>query len=208
MRNLNKYFPPSTPKVMVSLTNVIEQPEGISGGKEEARDELMTMVYNELRQLAEVYLRYERDNHTLQPTALVHEAYLRLVEQKNVMWQNREHFIGVAATMMRRILVNYAIMRNSEKRGGGQIKLSLAEANYLIEGEDVNLIALDEALEKLAESYPLHSRTIELRYFGGLTIEETARVLNVSDTTVERYWRFARAWLADELQGEAHHGND
>ena len=197
-----------TLKVMVSQVKVIEQPEGIRGSKEQARDELMTMVYNELRQLAEVYLRYERDNHTLQPTALVHEAYLRLIEQKNVKWQNREHFIGVAATMMRRILVNYAIMRNSEKRGGGGIKLSLAEAERFVKGEKVNLIALDEALEKLGESYPLHSRTVELRYFGGLTIEETARVLGVSDTTVERYWRFARAWLADELEGEAHHKND
>src|SRR3712207_2075554 len=124
-----------TLKVMVSQTNVIEQPEGTSSSKEEARDELMTVVYKELRQLAEVYLRYERNNHTLQPTALVHEAYLRLIEQKNVKWQNREHFIGLAATMMRRILVNYAIMRNREKRGGGDIKLSLAEADGFVKGE-------------------------------------------------------------------------
>lgn len=199
---------PPTLKMMASQVNVIEQPEGISGSKEEARDELMPVVYNELRRLAEVYLRYERDNHTLQPTALVHEAYLRLIEQKNVKWQNREHFIGVAATMMRRVLVNYAVMRNCEKRGGGEVKLSLIEADRFIKGEDVNLIDLDKALERLAESYPLHSRTVELKFFGGLSIEETARVLNVSDSTIERYWRFARAWLARELKGEAHRKND
>jgi RNA polymerase sigma factor (TIGR02999 family) len=180
---------------------MVEQSKSISGSSPQARDELMTTVYNELRRLAESYLRLERSDHTLQPTALVHEAYLRLVEQKNVKWHNREHFIGVAATMMRRILVNYAIKRKREKRGGGDVKLSLADADCFVGGKDVNLIALDEALQKLAEDYPQESRVVELKFFGGLSIEETARVLEVSDTTVERDWRFARAWLLRELRG-------
>jgi len=179
---------------------MVEQSKSISGSSPQARDELMTTVYNELRRLAESYLRQERSDHTLQPTALVHEAYLRLVEQKNVKWRNREHFIGVAATMMRRILVNYAVGRKREKRGGGDIKLSLADADCFARGEDVNLITLDQALQKLAEGYPQESRVVELKFFGGLSIEETARVLEVSDTTVERDWRFARAWLLREMR--------
>lgn len=186
---------------MISQVNVVEQSNGIKGSNQQARDELMTMVYSELRRMAESYLRRERSDHTLQPTALVHEAYLRLIEQKNIKWKNREHFIGVAATMMRRILINYAMGRKREKRGGGEFKLSLAEADRFTEGADVNLIVLDEALKKLAETYPQQSRTVELRFFGGLSIEETARVLDVSDSTVERNWRFARAWLARELEG-------
>lgn len=198
---LERLFPSPIPEFIASQINVVERSKEISGSNQSARDELMTMVYNELRRLAESYLRQERVNHTLQPTALVHEAYLRLIEQKKVDWRNREHFIGVAATMMRRILVNYAIRRKREKRGGGEIKLWLPEADHLSKGEDINLIALDEALKKLAETYPQISQTVELRYFGGFSIEETARVLNVSDTTIERYWRFARAWLARELEG-------
>jgi RNA polymerase sigma-70 factor, ECF subfamily len=185
---------------MSSLVNSVGKPEGINDGNQLARDELMTTVYNELRRLAQSYLRQERADHTLQPTALVHEAYLRIAEQKKVQWRNREHFIGIAATMMRRILINYAVGRKREKRGGGELKLSLAEADRFAKGEDVNLIALNEALQKLAEDYPQESRIIELRFFGGLSIEETARVLNVSETTVERDWRFARAWLARELE--------
>lgn len=165
-------------------------------------DELMVALYQELRHLAESYLRQERADHTLQPTALVHEAYLRLTEQENIVWQSREHFIGVAATMMRRILVNHAIKRKRDKRGGGEIKLSLSEADRFIKDEDVNLIALDEALEKLSEAYPQESRIVELKFFGGLTIEETARILEISNTTVERSWRFARAWLLREMSGE------
>jgi RNA polymerase sigma factor (TIGR02999 family) len=182
---------------------VIEQSQNSSSPQ--VRDELLTTVYNELRRLAESYLRLERSNHTLQPTALVHEAYLRLTEQKSIVWRNREHFIGVAATMMRRILVNYAIGRKREKRGGGDVKLSLAEADCFAKGEDVNLIALDEALQKLAEDYPQESRVVELKFFGGLSIEETARVLEISDTGVERSWRFARAWLLREMSED---GND
>ena len=163
------------------------------------RDELVTLVYGELRRLAESYLRHERPDHTLQPTALVHEAYMRLVEQKSIEWQSREHFIGVAATMMRRILVNHAVRRKREKRGGGGLRLSLEAADRLLTGAEIGLTALDEALDNLAMDYPQESRTVELRFFGGLSIAETARVLSVSDTTVERDWRFARAWLAREL---------
>lgn len=184
---------------MTSLADVAKQPKAINGGSQTTRDELMAVVYNELRRLAESYLRHERVGHTLQPTALVHEAYLRLAEQSNIKWRNREHFIGVAATMMRRVLVNYAVGRKREKRGGSDLKLSLAEADRFERGEDVNLIALNEALEKFAKDYPQESRVVELKFFGGLTIEEMARVLEVSDTTVERSWRFARAWLLREI---------
>jgi RNA polymerase sigma factor (TIGR02999 family) len=187
---------------------VIEQPKNIEGNNKHARDELITKVYNELRRLAKSYLRQERADHTLQPTALVHEAYLRLIEQENIVWQNREHFVGVAATMMRRTLVNYAIKRKRDKRGGGEIKLSLSEADRFIKDQDVNLIALDEALEKLGEAYPQESRIVELKFFGGLTIEEMARILEISNTTVERSWRFARAWLLREMSGEKNDGSD
>jgi RNA polymerase sigma factor (TIGR02999 family) len=163
------------------------------------RDELVALVYGELRRLAESYLRRERPDHTLQPTALVHEAYMRLVEQKSIEWQSREHLIGVAATMMRRVLINHAVRRKREKRGGGGLRLSLEAADRLLAGAEIGLKTLDEALENLALDYPRESRTVELRFFGGLSIAETARVLGVSDTTVERDWRFARAWLALEL---------
>ncbi|HYP50464.1 MAG TPA: ECF-type sigma factor [Pyrinomonadaceae bacterium] len=166
------------------------------------RDELTETLYQELRRLAENYLRQERADHTLQPTALVHEAYLRLAEQEDIVWRNREHFIGVAATMMRRILVNHAIKRKRDKRSGGEIRLSLAEADCLIKSEDINLITLNEALEKLGESYSQESRIVELKFFGGLTIEEIARILEISTTTVERSWRFARAWLLREISEE------
>ncbi len=162
----------------------------------------MLIVYDELRLLADAYLQRERSDHTLQPTALVHEAYLRLAGQDNVRWQNREHFIGIAAAMMRRVLVDYARGHRRSKRGGGEHKLTLADAAHLTTEENVDLGALDKALEKLAQDYPQKSRVIELRFFGGLTIEETARVLAVSDTTVERDWRFARAWLRRELNGK------
>jgi RNA polymerase sigma-70 factor, ECF subfamily len=165
-------------------------------------DELMTIVYDELRRLARRYIQKERQNHTLQPTALVHEAYLRLSEQDIVKWQNREHFFGVAAMMMRRVLVNYAIHHKRHKRGGGMIRLSLVEADRCTKDEEIDLIALDQALNRFAKDFPQESSVIELRYFGGFTIEETARVLGVSESTVERDWKFARAWLLGELSGQ------
>lgn len=169
-----------------------------SAGQQSARDELLPLVYAELHQLAHNYLRRERRGHTLQSAALVHEAFLRLVDQR-VAWRNRAHFFGIAAQLMRRILVDYARSRGSEKHGGEQIHLALDEALDEAAARDAELVALDDALTSLAALDPQQSRIIELRYFGGLTIEETAEALGVSDTTVEREWRLARAWLLREL---------
>jgi RNA polymerase sigma-70 factor, ECF subfamily len=163
-----------------------------------AREELMVRVYDELRRLAASYLQRERADHTLQPTALVHEAYIRLVAQDAVDWRNRDHFVGLAAQMMRRVLVDHARGHKRDKRGGG-LKLALLDADGIAEVESEDFVALDEALNRLALRHPQKSRVIELRFFGGLSIEETARVLQVSDSTVERDWKFARAWLAREL---------
>jgi RNA polymerase sigma-70 factor, ECF subfamily len=174
-------------------------PVALDDGESAARDELMMVVYDELRRLAVSYLQSERVNHTLQPTALVHEAYLRLVGQEGVCWRNREHFIGVAAIMMRRVLVNHAKSYKRQKRGGSEFRLSLSDIHDFSKDEGVDFGALDEALQRLAEDFPQESQIVELRYFGGLTIAETASVLKVSDSTVERDWRFARAWLLREL---------
>src|SRR5262249_11967303 len=156
------------------------------------------LVYAELHRLAQAYLRRERRGHTLQSAALVHEAFLRLVDQR-VAWRNRAHFFGIAAQLMRRILVDYARSRHNEKRGGEQLFLELDEALDAAAERDAELVALDDALTSLAALDPQQSRIIELRYFGGLTIEETAEALGISDTTVEREWRLARAWLLREL---------
>jgi RNA polymerase sigma factor (TIGR02999 family) len=177
----------------------VQPPGAVNGGAQPVRDELMAHVYDELRRLAAGYLRRERADHTLQPTALVHEAYVRLAAQRGVDWRNREHFVGVAAEMMRRVLVDYARRHGRTKRGGG-LRLPLNEADGFAEGEADELVALDEALRRLARRHPQKSRIVELRFFGGLSIEETARILNVSDSTVERDWKFARAWLAREME--------
>jgi RNA polymerase sigma-70 factor (ECF subfamily) len=171
-----------------------------SEGKQEALDKLMPVVYDELRRLARNYLRRERQDHTLQPTALVNEAYLRLMDQTHARWQNRAQFFGVAAQLMRRILVDHARLHHAAKRGGtGHHKLSLTHVDQIAGKPDVDLLALHEALEALAEIDPQQSRIVELRFFGGLTIEETAEVLSVSHATVERDWKMARAWLRREL---------
>ena len=170
-----------------------------SEGDASAREQLLPLVYDELRQLARRYLSHERANHTLQPTALVHEAYLRMVDQHAVTWHNRAQFFGLAATFMRNILVDHARRHQAEKRGGGNYALSLSEADRFGAQPEVSLLALDEALTDLATSAPQHVRVVELRYFGGLTIAETATVLGVSHATVERDWAFARAWLKKEL---------
>jgi RNA polymerase sigma factor (TIGR02999 family) len=167
-------------------------------GDQQALDQLMPLVYDELRQLASRQLRRERPGHTLQTTALVHEAYLRLIDQ-NVSWQNRTHFFGIAAQMMRRILVDHARHHHYAKRGGGAPKLSLDEALDLPAERAAELVALDEALTSLATLYPRQSQIVELRYFGGLTIEETAEVLGIGTTTVIREWSLAKAWLYREL---------
>jgi len=171
-------------------------------GRTDALDRLMPLVYDELRRLADRYLRRERPGHTLQATALVHEAYLQLVDQKNVEWQNRAHFIGVAAQLMRRILVEHARRHHAEKRGGGEPNVTLDEALEWSAGREVALVALDDALNALAALDPQQGRIVELRFFGGLTVDETAEALGVSPRTVDREWRMARAWLQRELEEE------
>ena len=163
-----------------------------------AHDELIQSVYLELKRVARGFLRRERSDHTLQPTALVHEAYLRLSEQDRTVWQSREHFIGIAATMMRRILVDHARRKKSNK-GGHQLTIPFDEINAVGKMPNLDLLALDEAMQRLAEKHPQESRIVELKFFGGLSISETAEILDVSDTTVERGWRFAHAWLFREL---------
>jgi len=171
-------------------------------GDREALDKLFPLVYGELRRLAASRLKGERSDHTLQPTALVHEAYLRLVEQHSADWQNRAHFFGLAAEMMRRILVNHAVKNNAEKRFGNQTKLALDEIVDFTSGQDINLIRLDESLNTLAEFDPKQAKIVELKFFAGLTNEEIAEVLQISDSTVKREWRIAKAWLHDQLKND------
>jgi RNA polymerase sigma-70 factor, ECF subfamily len=168
-------------------------------GDQRALEELMPLVYDELHQLARSYLRRERADHTLQPTALVHEAYLRLIDQSRANWQSRSQFFGIAAQMMRRILVDHARLHQAAKRGDGDLKLSLTQADQVADQQAVDVLALDEALHRLAAFSPQQSQVVELRFFGGLTIEETAKLLGVSHATVERDWSVARAWLRREL---------
>lgn len=185
----------------------MKPPEGVTqllkdwgDGDQAALDRLMPLVYGELRRLANNYLRRERANHTLQPTALVNESYLRLVDQKNARWQNRAQFYGVAAQLMRRILVDHARLRQAEKRGGTQQRrLSLSNVDRAADKPEVDLLALHESLNELAKVDPQQSRIVELKFFGGLSIEETAEVLGVGHATVERDWKMARAWLRSRL---------
>jgi RNA polymerase sigma factor (TIGR02999 family) len=168
-------------------------------GDETAFDKLLPLVYDELRRLARNYMRRERRGHTLQTSALVHEAYLRLVEHEGIDWQNGAHFFGVAAQAMRRVLVDYARRRNFAKRGGAAQRVALEEAATLAEERAAEVIALDEALQSLARIDPRKSRVVELRYFGGLTIEETAEALDIAPATVARDWNTAKAWLLREM---------
>jgi RNA polymerase sigma factor (TIGR02999 family) len=168
-------------------------------GDEAARDELMSAVYQDLHRLAHNYMKQESPGHTLQTSALVNEAFLRLVDQKNVRWQNRAHFFGIAAQMMRRILVDYARGRRYAKRGGGIRDLSLEEALIVSKERNEEVVALDETLERLAEFDPRKSKIVEFRFFAGLSIEETAEVLAVSPGTVMRDWTLAKAWLRREI---------
>ena len=162
-------------------------------------DELMPAVYDELRRLAQKYLSRERAGHTLQTTALVHEAYLRLIDQKSVNWQNRAQFFGIAAQMMRRILINYANDRQAKKRQGYSIRVSLDEAVNFFEKAEVDLAALDEALNELAALDPQQTQIVELRFFGGLTIDEVSEVLEISPATTKREWDSAKLWLRRRL---------
>jgi RNA polymerase sigma factor (TIGR02999 family) len=167
-------------------------------------DALLPVVYEELRRLAAAYLRRERPGQTLQPTALVHEAYLRLMKDRPDRWQNRAHFCAIAAHSMRQILIERARARGAQKRGGAQPRVTLDEALVAADGSDspsVDLVALDDALQRLEALDPDQARLVELRFFGGLTIEETAEAMKISPATVKRHWTVARAWLARELAG-------
>jgi len=190
-----------------------------SSGDQRALSELLPLVYGELRRLADRQLRGERQNHTLQRTALVHEAYLRLINQKNVNWQGRAHFIGLAAQLMRRILIDHARARRRAKRGGGMTPLRLEQTGVILGSSDdesgrvealefaqdpsVDLSAIDSALCRLEALDPKQGRIVELRFFGGLTIEETAEIVDLSPATVKREWALARAWLRRELMSES-----
>lgn len=186
--------PPPTHEVTRLLVSWCE-------GDEAALEQLMPLVHGELLRLARNYMAHERPGHTLQPTALVNEAYMRLVDWKNVRWQNRSHFFGVAAQMMRRILVDFARRRPALKRDGGARLVTLGKADGLPLESPADLLALDEALDALAAFDPRKVAIVELKFFGGLSVEETAEVLKVSPTTVMREWAKAKAWLYRELSG-------
>lgn len=172
----------------------------LTDGNTEVVNQILPRIYDELRKLASGYLRRERADHTLQPTALVHEAYMKLIDQKKVHWQNRAHFFGIAAQVMRRILLDHARKHNADKRGGEAEKLPIEEEILVVSHEkSAELIALDEALETLSKMDPQKAKIVELRYFGGLSIEETAEVMGVSVPTINRQWRMAKAWLYGQI---------
>jgi len=170
-----------------------------SNGNREAQGQLFQAVYNELHRQAARYLRHEHPGLSLQTTDLIHEAYLRLIDQQHVEWQNRLHFFGIAAQVMRHILVDHARSRQAAKRGGSAIRLPLEEAMVIVPGQDLDFVALDEALNRLAQIDLQQSQIVELRFFSGLSVAETATVLDVSERTVKRDWNVAKAWLRREL---------
>ena len=186
---MSNEFTPSLTQMLLAWSN----------GDESALAQLTPLVYQELHRLAHHYLAGERAGHLLQTTALVNEAYVRLVDWKNVEWQNRAHFFGLAAQMMRRILVDFARKQQFQKRGGKQQQLSLEESALVVPERSAELVALDDALQALAKLSPRQSQVVELRFFGGLSLEETAEVLKVSEGTVRRDWSLAQAWLYREL---------
>lgn len=187
---------------MPSSQDVTEMLRDWRNGDKEALERLIPAVYDELRRQAARYLRKERPGHTLQTTALVHEAYLRLVNQNNIAWQNRAHFYAIAARLMRQILVDHARKRQAAKRGGADIKQPLEDVSPMAPDKGVDLVALDEALTRLAAIDPRQSRIVELRYFSELSVEETAEVLGVSTRTVKRDWNVAKAWLRQQISTE------
>ncbi len=184
---------------MTSSEEVTHLLHKVEAGDHQAAERLMPLVYDELRRLASHYLKSERPDHTLQPTALVHEAYLRMVEQTRVNWQSRAHFFAVAASMMRRVLIDYARSHKAEKHSGAWQKLPLDEALALSQPDDFDLIALDDALKDLSRLDEQQGRIVELRFFGGLTLDETAEVMGISRSTVKRDWLMAKAWLFAQL---------
>jgi RNA polymerase sigma factor (TIGR02999 family) len=187
-----------------SPNEITERLTAWGAGDSAALDQLVPVVYQELRRMADRYLRLENPGHTLQPTALVHEAWLRLVDQTRTNWKNRAQFFGVAAQIMRRVLVDHAKAKHREKRGGGAIKLSLESVIQLSRERAADLIALDDALAALSRIDERKSRVVELRYFGGFSVQETARILDVSPDTVMRDWKLAKAWLYQELKRGAY----
>ena len=182
--------------------------ERAQAGDSAAAEELIPVVYDELRRIAGAYMKRERPGQTIQPTALVHEAYLRLLKDKTQDWQGRTRFLAIAATSMRQILVERARAKHTEKRGGGRERITLEEGAFADRDEDaqggdvaLDLLAIDEAVDRLAEIDPQQARVVELRFFGGLTIEETAAAIEVSPATVKRHWTMAKAWLRREVRG-------
>jgi RNA polymerase sigma-70 factor, ECF subfamily len=173
----------------------------MNNGAVSAPERLLPLVYDELRKLAQSYMKNERPDHTLQATALVHDAYIRLVDWENVSWQNRAHFFSVAAQVMRNILVNHAVKRNAQKRDFGQ-RIELTENISFGGGRDVDIVELNEALEALENFEPMQTKIVELRFFGGMSIEETAHVLGISPATVKREWAIAKTWLYRRLKSE------
>ena len=182
-----------------SPPNVTELLRNWSDGDKQAQEKLFQIVYSELHQQAARYLRHEHPGLSLQTTDLIHEAYLRLINQQHVDWQNRLHFFAIAAKVMRRILVDHVRSRQAAKRGGSDIRLPLEDAMVVLPGQDLDFVALDEVLTRLAAMDPQQSQVVELRFFSGLSVEETAKVLDVSERTVKRDWNVAKAWLRREL---------
>jgi RNA polymerase sigma factor (TIGR02999 family) len=191
-----------TPENNTDVTQILQ---GWSVGDKDATAELIPIVYQELQRVARLYLGRERADHTLQATALVHEAYLKLVDQSRVTWQSRAHFCAVAAQLMRRILMQHARAHQAAKRGGGMRKLYLDETRELAQEGTTDLVELDEALKTFARSYPRESTVVEMKFFGGMEAKEIAEVLNVSAKTIARDWAFAKAWLARELAQQSAH---
>jgi len=186
-----------------SPTDVTLMLKRLSAGDQEAVNMLVPVLYDELRRLAAYYLRKERSDHTLQATALVHEAYVRLVDQREVEWKNRNHFFGVAAQLMRRVLLDHARKHQAAKRGGPLRKVKLDDAVAMCEENAAELVALDGLLTRLSTIDPQQTRVVELRFFGGMSVEETAEVMNISPATVKREWAMAKAWFARELSRAA-----
>lgn len=182
------------------MSDVTKLLKKANDGNQDALDKLLPLVYDELRRVASHQLASERPNHTLQPTALVHEAYLRLINQHSVDWQNRLHFFSIASEMMRRILVTHAIAKKTEKRGSGATIMALDEVSGFPNQPEIDLVILDEALSNLAEFDEQQAKIVELKFFGGLTTEEIAKVMDVSIRTIGREWRTAKAWLMTQLQ--------
>ncbi|MBV8857812.1 MAG: sigma-70 family RNA polymerase sigma factor [Acidobacteria bacterium] len=188
---------------MPHASNITELLQAWSGGDKSALDELLPLVEKELHDLASHYMRRERPGHILQTTALVNEAYLRLIDQRDVKWQNRAHFFAISACIMRRILLNHARDRRRLKRGGSGFQVSLSEASVISAEKSDELLALDEALGRLAAIDERKGRVVELRFFGGMSVEEVAEVLEIGTATVMRDWNMAKAWLMREMSGAA-----